>query len=139
MTRAFLAALALFPFSVLAADDAELRAAAERYQAVAGIERMLGDTYQSLAARLPEDKKAEFIELMNELVDSQALRDHSLDQLREFFTTEELNAMADFYGTEIGQSVLGKFGAYNAQVTPKVMQDVLNAAEEARVEMETGG
>jgi len=127
----------LLPSALLAADDpAALRAAAERYEAVAGIGRMLEDTNNSLAARLPEDQREAFIARMEELVDAEALRELALDSMVAHFTAEELNALADFYGSELGQSILGKFGAYNAEVTPRVMQDVLQAAEEARLEQD---
>ena len=131
----FITALIL-PFNAFGEDAAELRAAAERYDAVAGIGKMLHDTNQSLASRLPEDKRDAFIQHMEELVDAEALRTHALETMVQHFTAVELNAMAEFYGTQIGQSILDKFSAYNAVVTPKVMQVVLSAAEEARLRVE---
>ena len=135
MYRLAMALCLLVPTAVAADDPAELRAAAERYEAVAGIGRMLEDTNTSLASRLPEDKRAPFIARMEELVDKEGLRELALDAMVKHFSAEELNALADFYGTDVGQSILSKFGSYNAEVTPKVMQDVLQAAEEARVEL----
>lgn len=135
MKQLLIATALLLPLTANA-DEAALRAAAERYEAVAGIGRMLDDTNTSLASRLPEDKRGPFIEYMNELVDVETLRETALDAMTKHFTIEELNALADFYGTDVGQSILSKFGAYNAEVTPKVMQDVLNAAEAARLKIE---
>lgn len=134
--KRLLTALLLLPFAAIANDDTELRAAAERYEAVAGIARMLQDTQKSLASRLPEDKRTPFIEELNARIDVEGLRQTALDAMLEHFTVDELNALADFYGSDVGQSILGKFGAYNARVTPKVMQDVLQAAEEARQAIE---
>lgn len=136
MKSLIIAAALLLPFASFAADESELRAAAERYETVAGIGRMLNDTNQSLASRLPEDKREPFINHMNELVDLEGLRQTALDAMVKHFTVEELDALADFYSTDLGQSILSKFGAYNAEVTPKVMQDVLQAAEEARLRVE---
>jgi hypothetical protein len=126
------AGLLLLPFALPAEDIAERRAAAERYEAIAGIERMLSDTHESLAEQLPEEKRARFIQLMDEMVDSERLRMIALDAMVTHFTAEELNALADFYGSDVGQSILGKFGAYNADVTPQVMQAVLDAAQVAQ-------
>lgn len=123
--------------NVLAQDSEALREAAERYEAVAGVGRMLEDTNTSLASRLPEDKRGEFIGLMNDLVDAEGLRDIALDAMAKHFSIEELDALAAFYGSDVGQSILSKFGAYNAEVTPKVMQSVLQAAEDARIRMES--
>ena len=46
------------------------------------------------------------------------------------FTAEELNALADFYGSKNGYSAMRKFGSYMALVTPALQQEVQRALQQ---------
>ena len=43
------------------------------------------------------------------------------------FTTDELKALADFYGSPVGKSAMQKFGAYMADVMPAMQAEMLKA------------
>ena len=40
------------------------------------------------------------------------------------FTADELNALADFYGSKHGNSAMQKFGRYMGQVVPAVQAEL---------------
>ncbi len=46
------------------------------------------------------------------------------------FTADELNALADFYGSKHGASVMKKFGIYMADVLPSIQAEVQRALQE---------
>jgi len=46
------------------------------------------------------------------------------------FTVRELNALADFYGSPEGRSVMNKFGSYMADITPALQQEMLRAIKQ---------
>jgi hypothetical protein len=43
------------------------------------------------------------------------------------FTTEELKALADFYGSPVGKSAMQKFGAYMADLMPIIQAEMMKA------------
>ena len=43
------------------------------------------------------------------------------------FTTEELKALADFYGSPVGKSAMQKFGAYMADIMPVMQAEIMKA------------
>jgi hypothetical protein len=50
----------------------------------------------------------------------------------KIFTAQELNALADFYGSPVGKSAMGKFGIYMAEVMPALQQELIQAMGQAR-------
>ena len=44
--------------------------------------------------------------------------------LVKHFTADELNALADFYGSKHGASAMAKFGAYMADVIPPLRTEI---------------
>jgi len=49
------------------------------------------------------------------------------DAMLKHFTTDELKALADFYGSPVGKSAMQKFGAYMADVMPAIQAEMLKA------------
>ena len=49
----------------------------------------------------------------------------------ETFTLEELNAFADFYESEVGQSAMSKFGTYMSLVMPAIQQEMVRVIKTA--------
>ena len=47
--------------------------------------------------------------------------------MAKHFTTEELNALAEFYGSPQGQSIMNKFGAYMADTQIIIIQEISTA------------
>jgi len=50
------------------------------------------------------------------------------------FTTRELSAMADFYGSPEGKSALEKFGPYMGDIMPMLQAEMQHAVEAAQAE-----
>ena len=109
---------------------------AERYlKAMPPIE-MLDDMTKQMAKNLPPENQKMFIDLMTKHLDIDAFLKIMKDSMVKHFTAEELGALADFYGSAIGQSATKKFGKYMADVMPNIQKEMLKAGERAIKELE---
>ncbi len=118
--------------SAVSAQDssADRQAAAARYMSVVPMSKMLEDSFAELAKQLPEDKRAGFIAKMRQTVRADALERIALDSMVKTFTTDELNALADFYGSKPGRSAMQKFGIYMGQVMPAIQAEIQRAVQQ---------
>ncbi len=112
-----------------AGTDAEKLAAAERYMATAPLSDMINDMTAKVAVQIPENRRANFIRVMTEEIDMDRLESAVLDAMVKTFTLEELNALADFYGSEVGKSAMAKFGTYMALVMPTIQKEIIRAVK----------
>ncbi|MFK7912506.1 MAG: DUF2059 domain-containing protein [Pseudomonadales bacterium] len=112
-----------------AEDPAVKRAAAERYLAATPISEMIESTTNEMAKQLAPEQRDRFREVMLNSVDVERLEQITLEAMIDTFTTEELNAFADFYGSAVGKSALAKFGIYMGKVSPPLQQEMLRALE----------
>ena len=123
-------ALAICASAVSAQDSlADRKAAAARYQSVMPMTKMLDDSYSELAKQLPQDKRADFIAKMKQTIRVDTLERIALDSMIKTFTADELNALADFYGSKLGRSAVQKFGIYMGQVMPAIQAEIQRAAQ----------
>ena len=121
-------ALATCPFLALAQDGlAERKAAAERYMAVVPMSRLLDDTATEMAKQLPPDQQSAFMQMMKGAVRADVIERIAVEAMLKTFTAEELNALADFYGSKNGYNAMRKFGRYMALVMPALQQEVQRA------------
>jgi hypothetical protein len=119
----------------LAQDTQETRQAAmERYLRAVPMARMMEDTYSEMAKQVPPEKRDEFVSAMRKLVSVDKIEDIARQAMLKTFTTNELNALADFYSSEHGSSAMRKFGSYMADIMPPLMQEIQRAVQE----MQTG-
>jgi hypothetical protein len=127
-----LAALALViscSLALSATDTPETRRReAERYLQASPPKAMFEDVADKMAANLPADQREQFKKVMTTQLDIPALSKAMMDAMVKNFTTEELKALADFYGSPIGKSAMQKFGAYMADVMPVVQTEIMKAA-----------
>ena len=123
--RALVLMLLLLPaFHASASDSEEERvAAAKRYLEVAQMSKMADDTVTELAKALPVEQRDKFLEFMHEAVRPEVLEQAAMASMVKVFTAQELNALADFFGSPVGKSAMGKFGIYMADVMPVIQQD----------------
>ena len=56
----------------------------------------------------------------------------SRESMIRTFTADELNALADFYGSKNGSSVMLKFGTYMSEVMPAIQQEVQRGLQEIK-------
>ena len=112
-----------------AADTPETRRKeAERYLQVSPPKALFEDMGDKMAETLPADQREQFKKLMTTEVDIAALSKAMTDAMVKNFTTEELKALADFYGSPVGKSAMKKFGAYMADIMPVVQAEIMKAA-----------
>ncbi|MBN7769297.1 DUF2059 domain-containing protein [Marinobacter daepoensis] len=111
-------------------EESEKKAAAERYLAATPMSDMLSDMAGNMAMQIPEAERDDFIRLMTTEVDVSKLESAALDAMVKTFTLEELNALADFYGSDVGKSAMGKFGTYMAMVMPAIQREIMRAVSE---------
>lgn len=110
--------------------------AAKKYYSTVDINKLVDQTLRSSVANLPEDKQAEAFALAKAHFHLADLTAVTIQALVKNFTTNELNAMANFYGSAEGQSILAKYPTYLAEVMPAVLAEVKRAVAEIQTELQ---
>ena len=115
-------------FALSATDTPETRRhEAERYLQATPPKALFEDMAEKMAANLPPDQRDQFKKLMTSQLDIAALTKAMIDSMVKHFTTEELKALADFYGSPVGKSAMQKFGAYMADIMPAMEAEIMKA------------
>ncbi|MBQ0932013.1 DUF2059 domain-containing protein [Ideonella alba] len=109
---------------------ADRQAAADRYLQVVPMSRMLDDAFAEIGKQVPATHRAQFLADMKAIVRVDALETLTREAMVRTFTADELNALADFYGSTHGASAMKKFGTYIAQVIPAVQAEVQRGLEQ---------
>jgi hypothetical protein len=99
-------------------------AAAERYLQVASMKDMMRDMIVETAKNFPEKIRGAYVSLMNKHIRVEILERAALVSMAKHFTVDELNALADFYGSKEGRSAMKKIGAYMGDVMPVIQQEM---------------
>lgn len=119
--------------SVLAQDTAENRAtAADRYLSVMPMAKIIDDIFTEFAKQPPYDTQPQIIERIKKVYRADLIEKASLEAMIKIFTADELNTMADYYGSKNGSSAMLKMGAYIGQVMPMIQVEVRRAIEEQK-------
>ena len=108
------------------------RKEAERYLQVSPPKALFEDMADKMAANIPADQREQFKKIMTTQIDIAALSKAMTDAMVKNFTTEELKALADFYGSPVGKSAMQKFGAYMADIMPVVQAEIMKAASKMK-------
>src|SRR4029077_17297639 len=101
---------------------------AERYLQVSPPKALFEDMADKMAETLPADQLDQIKKIITTQVDIAALSKAMIDAMVKNFTTEELKALADFYGSPVGKSAMQKFGAYMADIMPVMQAEIMKAA-----------
>lgn len=118
-------------------DTLETRmAAAQRYAAAANMPKMLDDSFKAASMNLPEADREKFLALTKKYVKTESLEAMTITAMVKHFTTKELDALANFYGSPEGQSAMAKLGTYMAEVMPQVQAEMLRAVQEMQKELQ---
>ncbi len=123
--------LTLFAWSPVfsATDTPETRRReAERYLQVSPPKALFEDMADKMAANLPPDQREQFKRVMTTQLDIAALTKAMMDAMIKNFTTDELKALADFYGSPVGKSAMKKFGTYMADIMPVMQAEIIKAS-----------
>lgn len=109
LVRAVLLLLALVAPSVALADDtAAKRAAAERYVASVPIADMGRSMIESMKRMIPEQQHPALEKALGEVLEPEYNRRVAVDVMVSTMELDELEALADFYGSPIGKRILMK-------------------------------
>jgi hypothetical protein len=111
-------------------------AAAKRYYSTVDRRKLIDETLRATAASLPEDKREEVLALARTHFRFDDMMTIALAALVKDFNTAELNAMADFYGSAEGKSILAKYPAYIAEVMPAMLAEVKRDIAEMQTEVQ---
>jgi hypothetical protein len=133
LKSAVLITICLQSASVVAATDTPetRRREAERYLQATPPKAMFDDMADKMAANLPPADREKFKQMLTSQLDIPALTKAMTDAMVKHFTTEELKALADFYGSPVGKSAMQKFGAYMAEVMPALQAEIMKAQAKA--------
>ncbi len=113
-----------------AGDSEEDRvAAARRYLEVAQMGKLMDDAQAEMAKSLRPEEREEFLNFMRKTVRVDVLEKAAMASMVKIFTAEEMNALADFYGTPVGRSAMSKFGPYMADVMPVIQDEIVRAMQ----------
>src|SRR4029077_5904810 len=98
-------------FVLGAADTPETRRhEAERYVQASPPKALFEEMADKMAVNLPPDQRQQFKQMMTADLDIAALSKAMTDAMVKHFTTDELKALADFYGSPIGKKTMEKIG-----------------------------
>ena len=100
---------------------------ADRYLQAIPPKALFEDMADKMATNLPADQRQQFKQMMTKDLDIAALSKAMTDAMVKHFTTEELKALADFYGSPVGKSAMQKFGAYMADLMPIIQAEMMKA------------
>jgi len=109
---------------------------AERYLETTPPAAMFQDMAEKVALNLPPEKRDEFKALLTKHIDINSLTKIMKDAMVNTFTADELSALADFYGSDLGKSSMAKFGLYMAEVMPGLQAEIIKAQAKANRELQ---
>jgi len=121
------ACMFVLPLSAYAVDSKEeLIKAAAKYEETTPILAMLESTANATISRA-QGANQQKLRAVFDALDKNLIRSKILDLMAKHFTVDELNAMAGFYGSPIGQSINSKFPDYLAETNTVVQKSIMEA------------
>jgi hypothetical protein len=134
MCRSFVLAALVFATTAAIAQPVDTpqtrRAAAERYAKISDVPKLLREMVDGMAPNLPAEHRDSFRTLMLQNTRAEFVEAAMIVAMTKHFTTGELNALADFYGSEIGRSAMAKFGGYMGDIMPLMQAEMVRAVGE---------
>ncbi len=131
----FVAIFSISSLAVAIEDTPENRSVeADRYLKATPPQELFSDMAEQMSKNMPEGQRETFKALLTKHLDIEAFTKAMKDAMVKHFTAEELKALADFYGSEVGKSAMKKFGAYMADAMPAIQREVLKAQTKANQE-----
>ena len=104
--------------------------AMQRYLRAVPMAKVMEDSYAEMAKQVPPEKRTEFIAAMRKVVRVDKIEEIAKRSMLKTFTTDELNALADFYSSKDGASAMKKLGVYMGDIMPPLMQEIERAVQE---------
>ena len=110
--------------------------AANSYLSVMPPKDMFADMLQKMTVQIQAEKRQLFTDLMTKNMDLEKLTSIIRDSMVKNFSAEELQALANFFGSPVGKSAMKKFGQYMADAMPHIQSFMVNAFQKTKAEME---
>lgn len=106
------------------------QAAAERYVAEVSLEQMYADAVKKMSMNLPKAKRKEFVDITLRGIRWDVLERATIVSMTNHFTLREINALAAFYGSGEGRSIMIKIDDYMADVMLVLEQELERSVQE---------
>ena len=103
------------------------RAQAQRYLQATPPKELFADMAKNMSASMPAAQRDKVTAMFTTNLDLDAITKGMEDALVKRFTAEELKAMADFYGSPVGKSVMSKMGEYSADLMPLMQAQMMRS------------
>jgi hypothetical protein len=117
---------------IAATDTPETRRReAERYLEAVPPKAMFEEMAEKMAVNFPPSEREKFKQTLTSQLNIPALAKAMSDALVKYFTTDELKALADFYGSPVGKSAMHKFADYMTELMPTIEREIRRAQEKA--------
>lgn len=127
-----LLAMPMFTWADDAADTpASREAAAERYAKAVDMGDLLGQMVDTMSRNIPPETRGVFESAMKKHLRIDMIEAASKAALVKHMSTEELDALADFYSSPVGKSAMSKMAIYTAELQPLMVAEVQRAVAEA--------
>lgn len=111
----------------LTADEKSRLELAGKMHEIWPIRSRIEAALNAIAQSLPEERQAEVKAAMRKAIKFDQLEEESTKAMAEVFSAAELQAMIDFYGSEVGKSISAKTQDYEAVLRP-VLTRMIDAA-----------
>lgn len=114
-----------------AGGSSDVQAAARAYLDAYPVSELMSEMTDATLQQAPPAQR-EQIRAAMEAVDTEALEGAMMTSMVRHFSASELRALAAFYGSPEGRSVMGKMPAYMADVMPVIQQQMTQAVMESQ-------
>ena len=121
-----------FAADQLSDSYADRFSAATRYAQVADVRKMMNDMAVEAARQAPEKDQKKLFEFLTTNINVSYLENSVISAMTKHFTADELNALADFYGSARGKSILSKFGPYMGDMMPIMQNEIARVIDIAK-------
>ncbi len=108
---------------------------ANRYLSATPPKALMADMLEQMSKNVPPEKADIFKASFMKYLDMDALTQAMKDALVKNFSTEELSALADFYGSPVGKSAMKKMGHYMADLMPVIQEQIGKIAARVTADM----
>lgn len=105
----------------------ERRVLAQDFFDIRPVSEMANNAIASLSLSRPEQERALFIRRMRVNMDYSVIEAEMIEALIKIYTAEEIKAMNDFYGSDLGKSIQDKQGSFQQSITP-ILQRAMDKA-----------
>ena len=119
----------LLTTSAWAVDDSPERRKQEaaRYMEATPPQALFADMAEQMAKNMPPEQRDVFKTTLTKHLDIAAISSAITEAMERNFTADELQALANFYGSPVGKSAMRKFGTYMADVMPAIQAEMAKA------------